>query len=319
MKSENIWKRIDEYADDLRVCRLSVLLDLLLSRIFCGFTSDDYFMNTGGYAYSFFQKKKVFSYQRRVEITDNINNPKDIHLIEDKSCFFSHFSSLIKRKWCYPKEVSFENFKYFVQSCPKILCKPVDGKMGRGVCLYSCSNNLFNDYKRFVEDNVLLEELIEQDDRMIFNNLSVNTIRIYTILDKNMIPHVLKAVLRVGVGRTLTDNYHTGGVIYPINIEAGFIESFGYRRGQNERIYVHPETDTLMIGFTIPNWSEVISTVKQAATMVPSIRYIGWDIAVTKSGVDIIEGNADADHALFERIGNTKLFWPAIKKHAYGK
>lgn len=197
--------------------------------------------------------------------------------------------------------------------------KPVDGKMGRGVDLYLHSKDLLNDYERLVSENILLEELIEQDERMIFGNQSVNTIRIYTILDKEGRPHVLKAILRAGVGKTLTDNYHTGGVIYPVNIDAGFIESFGYRRGRKEYVYVHPETNTMMLGFTIPCWDKVLSTVKQAALMIPSIRYVGWDIAVTKRGIDIVEGNADADHALFERVGNSKLFWPIIKKYAYGK
>ncbi len=319
MKPECLWKRIEEYADDLNVCKLSVLFDLLMSRIFCGFTSDDYFVNTGGYTYRFFQKRKVFSYKRRVEITHNLDNIKNIHLIEDKSCFLKHFTPLIKRGWCYPKEVSFEDFKRFVQSHDKILCKPVEGKMGSGVNLYSRSYDLFNDYEGFVTDNILLEELIEQDERMVFNNLSVNTVRIYTILDKEGKPHVLKAVLRAGVGRTLTDNYHTGGVIYPVNIDAGFVESYGYRRGLKECVYVHPKTNKIMLGFTVPYWDEILSTVRQAATMIPDIRYVGWDIAVTKRGIDIVEGNADADHALFERVGNSKFFWPIIKKYAYGK
>lgn len=319
MNTESLWKRINEYAGNLNVCRLSVFLDLLMSRIFCGFTTDDYFINTGGYTYRLFEKRKVFSYKRRVEITNNLDSIKDIHLIEDKSRFLKHFASLIKRGWCYPKEVSFEDFKLFVLTHDKILCKPVDGKMGSGVSLYSRSKDLLDDYGRLVAENILLEELIEQDERMVFDNLSVNTVRIYTILDKGGTPHVLKAILRAGVGKTLTDNYHTGGVIYPVNIDAGFIESFGYRRGLKECVYIHPEANAMMLGFTIPYWNEILSTVKQAAMMIPNIRYVGWDIAVTKHGIDIVEGNADADHALFERVGNSKLFWPIIKKYAYGK
>lgn len=63
MKPESIWKRIKEYADNLNVCRSSIFLDLLMSRIFCGFTTDDYFINTGGYTYRFFKRER-FSHIR---------------------------------------------------------------------------------------------------------------------------------------------------------------------------------------------------------------------------------------------------------------
>ena len=36
---------------------------------------------------------------------------------------------------------------------------------------------------------------------------------------------------------------------------------------------------------------EAVETVKKAAMIVPDVRYIGWDVAITEKGPAIIEGN----------------------------
>lgn len=98
---------------------------------------------------------------------------------------------------------------------------------------------------------------------MSFNNSSVNTIRIYSVLDNKGNVHILKAVLRVGVGESIVDNFHSGGVIYPINIEHGFIESKGQIRAQKDGVFVHPGTDKIMLGLVIPHWDMAKETIKK--------------------------------------------------------
>ena len=43
------------------------------------------------------------------------------------------------------------------------------------------------------------------------------------------------------------------------------------------------------------------------------VRYVGWDMVITPDGVDLIEANDNADHALFGRIGCQKLFLNQLK------
>lgn len=38
-------------------------------------------------------------------------------------------------------------------------------------------------------------------------------------------------------------------------------------------------------------WAQVIETVKKAALVVPDVRIIAWDVAVTPYGVELVEGN----------------------------
>ena len=44
-------------------------------------------------------------------------------------------------------------------------------------------------------------------------------------------------------------------------------------------------------GYQIPYVKEAIDLCLKAATVVPQLRYIGWDVATTPTGPAIIEGN----------------------------
>lgn len=97
-----------------------------------------------------------------------------------------------------------------------------------------------------------------------------------------------------------------------MNSSYGFVESYGISRVYGNDICYQPGTEILMLGFQIPNYSILIDTIRKAAEDIPQIRYIGWDVAITEDAVDLIEANHDADHALFNIIGNEKLFYSKI-------
>lgn len=86
---------------------------------------------------------------------------------------------------------------------------------------------------------------------------------------------------------------HDNGVYYPIDPETGVIYHRGMDIKGNRYIY-HPTINKKMLGFQIDKWEEIISFVKAASDVVPEARYIGWDIAVTENGCDMIEGNVNA-------------------------
>lgn len=101
---------------------------------------------------------------------------------------------------------------------------------------------------------------------------------------------ILAAAIRVGGGRHIVDNFHAKGVAYPIDIKEGIINGLG--KDLNNNYYLrHPSTQVLMPGFQIPNWQEVTRFVKAAALQNPKARWIGWDVAVTPNGCEMVEGN----------------------------
>ncbi|MEE0454812.1 MAG: sugar-transfer associated ATP-grasp domain-containing protein [Sodaliphilus sp.] len=47
------------------------------------------------------------------------------------------------------------------------------------------------------------------------------------------------------------------------------------------------------------------STVScDAAEHIPQIGFIGWDVAITQNGVELIEGNHNPDYELLEYLGS---------------
>ena len=71
---------------------------------------------------------------------------------------------------------------------------------------------------------------------------------------------------------------------------------------------IHPGTDIVMLGYRIPNWDKVIEGSEKAAEMLPQIRIIGWDVAITEDGIELIEGNHNPDYELFEFLGSTGYY-----------
>lgn len=146
---------------------------------------------------------------------------------------------------------------------------------------------------------------------MCFGGNSVNTIRAHTIMDRNGEVHLLKMLLRVGVGDAVVDNYCSGGCVYEVDIESGHIISPSLAKSA-EVVFVHPGTDIFMLGYQIPNWEKVKAGVIQAQKMIPENRFTGWDVAITEDGIELIEGNHNPDYELFDFVGSTG-WWSKIK------
>ncbi len=45
----------------------------------------------------------------------------------------------------------------------------------------------------------------------------------------------------------------------------------------------HPVTGEVIVGFQIPFWNQIIELVKELAYVVPQVRYVGWNIAITEN------------------------------------
>ena len=53
----------------------------------------------------------------------------------------------------------------------------------------------------------------------------------------------------------------------------------------------HPPSCAYLPGFQIPFWPVLTACVRRAMDRVPGMGYVGWDIAVTPDGPELIEGN----------------------------
>ncbi|MNI70256.1 hypothetical protein D3C73_1260580 [compost metagenome] len=92
----------------------------------------------------------------------------------------------------------------------------------------------------------------------------------------------------------MQDNFGQGGIVAEIDLETGVVKSLGKNKKMD--VYLrHPLTNYLFTGFQIPKWNEVIALVKNIAKEIETMRYVGWDVAITNDYVEVIEGNNLAD------------------------
>ena len=60
----------------------------------------------------------------------------------------------------------------------------------------------------------------------------------------------------------------------------------------------HPMTGKRIPGTQIPYWEEVKAMCLKAMHVVPQVRFVAWDVAITPDGPVFIEGNSFPSHAI---------------------
>lgn len=219
---------------------------------------------------------------------------EDGKIMAEKSRFYSHFQGLVKRKYLYVPTSEVEEFHHFLDGEQWIIVKPNRGIMGHGIkkiCVKEISDReVF--YRECIEKKCLVEECIQQHE--ILERISpgcVSTVRINAARDKSGRIHLIGGCLKCGRAGAVTDNFHSSGVAYPVNLEEGFLLGPGRNNRDIKDFHCHPGTEISMVGLQIPYWEEICKTAIEAMEKVPRVGYVGWDIAVTPEGCELIEGN----------------------------
>lgn len=252
------------------------------------------------------ERRKSMTYRRYVKLSQAYNNNVDaIEVLNNKQLFNKQLAPYVKRKWLYSKEMEYDQFVELCNVYESLIVKPSDGEQGKGIYTINTKeekHRIDEVYKELKAGAFMIEEFVKQHPGMVYNNKSVNTLRVYTILDRNGEAHLMKALLRVGTGDSIVDNYHHGGCVYDLDLYTGRITSPSLKMS-GEEVFIHPGTDIFMLGQVVPNWDKLVVDIKEAHKLLPGCRYIGWDVAVTQTGIEIIEGNHYSDYELLEFFG----------------
>ena len=294
---------LDKLSAETGVSKLYLYLDCVWSWVRWGCVLNHY-TEGGFYLRKSFERKSIVTYRRWEKIL-KYNNKDYNHILGNKLDFCKHFKDYIGREYLSSKAMTEEEFLSFLKRYDKIFIKPVDGLEGKGVTAISFGSDEQNKYyfKKLKTGDYILEEPVIQHQDMVFGNQSVNTIRVYTTYDKKIKKgFCIATTLRAGVGDSIIDNSHAGGLSYEIDMETGIIDSRGWGH-QNAGGLIHPQTHICMMGRKIPHWNKVIDLCEKAAESIPEVPYIGWDVAITENGPILIEGNHDPDIDIMEFVG----------------
>ncbi len=161
------------------------------------------------------------------------------------------------------------------------------------------------------------ETLVQHPLVDAINPSCINTIRMDSYVDQDGIPEVLSAYLRVSTQNSHVDNSSSGGSYVGINMDTGTLMRDAYSNitiTGGLTITRHPVTGLVFEGYKLPFFDEVKDLVLNAARLVPSMKLIGWDIAITKDGPVLIEGNYKYDITSHDNITGGYRAHPVFRK-----
>lgn len=293
MKLKNInYKRMDDLityiAEENKIKKAKVYFDFFLNAATRGIGYVDYLK--GNYINLSNEEKKDFLTKRNyVRLVKYLNKRGYQMIFHDKVVFNRIFKDYIGRDFIDIREVGYKGFKKFVSGKENVFAKKHNSFGGDGVKKVNLAgedlkvlfNQLYNNKQYLIEDTLIQNEYLDW-----INPKAVNNVRLVTLL-KDGEAYVVFKTLRINAGGEEVISCHD---IYMTLDDEGNI--LGNVVDDECNIYKkHPVTGFKFKGAKIPHMDKALELVKSAAKLVPEMRWIGWDVAITEDGAAIIEGN----------------------------
>ncbi len=257
-----------------------------------GFT--DYFVFKF-YNKSSAQRKQFICKRTNDRLVTKLNDKIYTVIFSDKREFDKTFSEFIGRDILDLTAASADDIKLFMARHTVAIQKPAISISGKGIVKVTSSDSASDIKSR----GGLLEQFVIQHKRLSgLYSQSVNTLRLVTII-KNNTPYITAAALRIGNGG-IVDNAGAGGLCASVSVETGQVITDAVDLFTNTSYKEHPLTGKAFKGFQIPYFNQCKSMVLKAALVVPQVKYVGWDVAVTESGPLLIEANHNPGYQLYQ-------------------
>lgn len=217
------------------------------------------------------------------------------HHFDDKATFNRLFEDQVGRGWIDLRTADEAAYAAWAKDRGDVIGKPIEGSSGNGIRKFPAGTLPALDAVRAMGID-LLEDWVRQHPALsALNPSSVNTLRIATLLGDKQ-EGIVYAYLRIGNGGVV-DNVDQGGMAAPIDLDTGRISGTGADKKGNA-FETHPLTGAQIRGAAIPFWPEAREMALCAMRVIPQVRFVAWDVAVTPDGPVFIEGNSFPSHAI---------------------
>ena len=277
---------------------LSIMVDILYSSFKYNIAVLEYFQ-FHFYRLSKEEKANYAGTGYMYEYQLKMNPKKSRSVLEDKLQFLEVYKEFVHHQHAsitaLEKDPALAE-KMLANKSGKLVFKNAHGQCGNGIEVLNVAG--FNQQKvisRLKQNgNDFVEEFVVQHPALMkLSPAGLNTIRIVTQLDDHNLVDIIAARLRITINSSV-DNLAAGNIAAPIDLETGKVEGPGvYSDITREDEFIHPITKTEIVGFKVPFWEETIEMVTGAALKDTKNRSVGWDIAITATGPELIEGNHD--------------------------
>ena len=239
------------------------------------------------------QRDTYLTRMRNKKVLELMNDPAYSDEFDDKLRFNQRFAAFLGRRTLNGETATVEELAEFLDGQEAIFAKINRGDCGRGVeKLYVRDFDgpaAMLDYLRQNKLVVLEQVLPQHPDMARLHPSSVNCLRIVTDVVHDTV-HIAYVVVKMGRGGGVCDNSGQGGILCRVDMDTGKICSVA----TDDYFHIfstHPDTGVVLEGYQIPLFQEALELARQAARVVPQIRHVGWDMAITPNGPAIIEGN----------------------------
>ncbi|MDO4369288.1 MAG: sugar-transfer associated ATP-grasp domain-containing protein [bacterium] len=277
-----------------------IKLDILKAQVNSGCNVHEY------YIYNFYkmpfdeQKKYITSEIWRKLYIRYCDYADTWKYFKQKPLFNEKFKKYVKRDWLSVGDMNFNDFSKFIKNKNMLIYKPLDTACGIGIKKYNITKNKLQNRSLYFKlkhykDGVIEEIIKQHKDMAKLNPSTINTVRVQTIVTNNKV-NFLNATVRMGASsKSTTDNFSSGGIMANVDLKTGKIMGNASSKFGGI-IKEHPESHVKFNGFQIPCWDKILKTVEEAAQVVKTMPYIGWDVVINEdSSIQLIEGNHDAD------------------------
>lgn len=204
--------------------------------------------------------------------------------------------------WKDGHKISASDLSAIDMNCDEYFIKEVDSWCGVGARKIKAPiawNTILNG-KRFI-----IQPVVKNDESLRkLNPSTLNTIRIATCMKNASVELWDPGMLRVGRSGADVDNFFQGGIGVAIENDGSLCE-YGFCHDKTrvyEKLTRHPDSGVIFAGYKIPFYQETVKLVKQAHLLFPTIPTIGWDVAITDKGPQILEGNHDWDIEMLQIV-----------------
>lgn len=282
--------------------KLAIFLDMVWCLIRYG---------AGYYDYLIFAFYDLNAKQRKTYVTRFISKKLNMalndvdycHFFDNKDEFYEKFGQYTGRSFLDLSTATKEDLAAFVEGKERIFCKLRSKTCGIGCERLNVKDfadvDALWDYLKEKEFYTIEDVIVPHPDVAKLYSNAVNSMRIITLTDAKGEVHILYVVHKIGLNGSIIDN---NCMFAPVDIES---ERFLYPAHAGDTplgiVYTeHPETGIRIPGYKLPMVKEAVAMVKEAAKIVPQVRYVGWDVAATPTGPVIIEGNTYCAHDFWQ-------------------
>ncbi len=280
-----------------------ILLDMLI----CGMRYEAGYIDYtifGMYDMTHAQRKDILTRGKNTKYVSTLNKREDFHYFNNKPEFLALFAKECGRDYLDLNQGDITDFEAFIEKHPIFMAKPEAGLCGKGIEKINSKEEspiaLYNSLK--TNGQTLLEEVLTQHEKV--NDLypgAINTVRMVTMTDDEGAPHLLYAAMRLGSGGAVVDNFNSGGMVIPVDPEKGTLVGVAVNKA-GHAFDAHPDTALKFDGYQLPCWEECRRLAFDAAVRMPTIRLVGWDLAITPGGPVLVEGNHYPGHDIYQLV-----------------